>query len=250
MLLILLSLFGIILSFFKPNLTLFWSKKNVTRKKSLLIYSTAFFISFILFGISTENNKQNITPQENGNTELGKKNNKENIPNDIPDILNAEILKKDFSNPPYNFKYWKLSEFNDTNHTYKGYKNQDSINNSKDDNIIIQFDPTTSEIYYVGLYCQTTNTDVTFENVKKISDFAGYFDNRAVEYLADNFNNIFINDNVYPDSSEFRFDDRILFSVTHDFITTKKIIKRDGKGAINSPLNFAIEIQNRNKKLL
>jgi len=52
MLLLLISLVFLIIGFFNPNVSLFWYRKERTRKRSLLIYGLSVIAFFVLFGIT------------------------------------------------------------------------------------------------------------------------------------------------------------------------------------------------------
>jgi hypothetical protein len=54
---ILASFVLLIIGFFKPQKSLFWYKKERTGTKSATIYGITLVVSFILFGITTEENK-------------------------------------------------------------------------------------------------------------------------------------------------------------------------------------------------
>jgi hypothetical protein len=58
--LILISLTLLVIGVFSPRRILFWLKKEQTRKKSLLIYGTLFIISFVLFGINPDTEKEEV----------------------------------------------------------------------------------------------------------------------------------------------------------------------------------------------
>ncbi len=57
MLLILASLILLIIGFFSPTTSLFWYKQERTKKTSAIIYGLTFIASFILFGITTDKNR-------------------------------------------------------------------------------------------------------------------------------------------------------------------------------------------------
>jgi hypothetical protein len=74
MLLLLISLFLLVIGFFSPKTSLFWYKKERTRKMSLLLYGLSTIIFFTLFGITApslkdEQSKLNsLTSEKEGNS--------------------------------------------------------------------------------------------------------------------------------------------------------------------------------------
>lgn len=71
-LLILVSLILFVIGIFKPSTSLFWYKKERTRKKSLLIYGVLIIVSFVLFGI-TSDTKYNTQASEKNSVNVEKK---------------------------------------------------------------------------------------------------------------------------------------------------------------------------------
>ena len=59
-LLVLASLVLLVIGLFKPTTSLFWDKKERTRKKSAIIYGSLTILFFILFGITTDRKKVDI----------------------------------------------------------------------------------------------------------------------------------------------------------------------------------------------
>lgn len=59
-LLILVSLALLVIGLFKPKTSLFWDKKERTRKKSALVYGGLTILFFILFGVATDRNKGDV----------------------------------------------------------------------------------------------------------------------------------------------------------------------------------------------
>lgn len=115
--LILISIVLLILGLIKPQLSLFWDKKNPTRIKSSIIYGSILIISFIVFG--------NIVPDEFKKPSLSKraKSDKEKIadtslqlytltPKDyvkyFTDKWNSVTLKKEDGFPRYKLYYYQL----------------------------------------------------------------------------------------------------------------------------------------------
>jgi hypothetical protein len=68
-LIVLISLVLLIIGFFSPSTSLFWYKKERTKKGSLFIYGMILIISFVLFGITIDKNKS----QQVNDTALEKK---------------------------------------------------------------------------------------------------------------------------------------------------------------------------------
>jgi len=62
-LLLLASLVLFAIGLFKPETSLFWDKKERTRKKSSLIYGSLIILFFILFGVSSDT-KKTISPND------------------------------------------------------------------------------------------------------------------------------------------------------------------------------------------
>lgn len=59
-LLVLASLILLVIGFFSPKTSLFWDKKNEpTKKRSGMIYGIALVVSFILFGVTSDEKKAN-----------------------------------------------------------------------------------------------------------------------------------------------------------------------------------------------
>lgn len=63
--LLLVSLVLLVIGLFSPKTSLFWDKKERTRKKSALVYGVLIIFFFILFGSSTDAARQN----KSGNTD-------------------------------------------------------------------------------------------------------------------------------------------------------------------------------------
>jgi hypothetical protein len=59
-LLVLASLVLLVIGLFKPTTSLFWDKKERTRKKSAIVYGGLTILFFILFGVTTDRKKADI----------------------------------------------------------------------------------------------------------------------------------------------------------------------------------------------
>lgn len=70
-LLFLSSLILLIIGFFNPKTSLFWDKKERTKRKSRLVYGGFTVLFFILFGVVSDKNKENTNENfiENVQTE-------------------------------------------------------------------------------------------------------------------------------------------------------------------------------------
>jgi hypothetical protein len=59
-LLTVLSLVFLVIGLFSPDLSLFWKTGESTRTTSSVLYSISFIGSFVLFGIASDQNRNNL----------------------------------------------------------------------------------------------------------------------------------------------------------------------------------------------
>lgn len=132
LLLLLVSLVLLVIGIFSPKTSLFWEKKTQTKKKSAITYGFLAIVFFILFGISSDSNRDLTTRKNPSSTN-------KSTNNEIPTYKNIDNLKSAFSSPPFNFIYQSENAFSDKNVTIKGFESSDITDATTNNHILLQF---------------------------------------------------------------------------------------------------------------
>lgn len=242
LLLLLASLVLFVIGLFRPTTSLFWDKKARTKKKSAILYGVMIIVCFILFGITSISKLDLAIAKNEVST-------KDSLIKEVHGYKNIDSLKAAFSSPPFNYAFQNEKAFSDTNLTIKGFESPDLTDATTNNNILLQFDPRTKEIYLASLTVIVDNYNIKPPEVEQIFKFAGHFDLAAEKYFREHFRDIFYNNKTYLDSSGYTSEKTGLdLVINHNLLEAKELVQRDGKGSLNGhSLDVTIEVSNKAK---
>lgn len=242
LILLLASLTLFVIGFFRPTTSLFWYKKTQTKKKSAIVYGALIIVCFILFGITTDT-EQNLAASKNPVSTT------ENVIKGVPNYKNIDSLKPAFSSPPFNYTFNNENAFSDTNVAIKGFESPDITDATTNNNIVLQFDPKTKEIYLASLTIIVDNYNIKPLQVEQIFKFAGFFDPNSEKYFREHFRDIFYNNKTYLDSSGYTSEQKGLdLVINHNLLEAKELVQREGESSlVGHSLDVTIEVSNKVK---
>lgn len=199
-------------------------------------------VCFILFGI-TSDSKKNLEVSKNEVSEH------DPIVKDVPGYKNIDSLKTAFSSAPFNYTFQNENVLSDTNVTIKGFESPDLTDATTNNNILLQFDPQTKEIYLASLTIIVNDYNIEPRQVEQIFKFAEYFDPQSERYFRGHFKDIFYNDKTYIDSSGYTSEQKGLdLVINHNLLEAKELAQREGKSSLaGHSLDVTIEVSNKAK---
>ena len=244
LLLLLASLILFTIGVFNPKTSLFWDKKAPTKKKSVIIYGVLTIFFFISFGFVSDSKKDTVVSKNNISKNA-------TSTTDVPYYKNIDSLKSAFSFPPFNYVFQKENTFSNKNVTIKGFESPDIADATTHNNILLQFDPQTKEIYLASLTIIVKDYNIVPSEVEQIFKFAGYFDLASEKYFREHFRDIFYNNKTYLDSSGYTCEQKKLdLVISHNLLEAKELVQKEGKASlVGHPLDVTIEVSNKTKSL-